>query len=428
MITSPITRPITSRIASAIAGARTASKNLTPLDVLGLAATRRIDLVMMGDSNQLSNQIGFDHGLQYALEQIFDVYATGLAYEGTSAAGLGYNFGRITGTWATTGAPSAIDSLSGIFPNSYGYVADAANYTGNSGLSVINGSNLDVNAALRFHYCYGTFDSGAGEFKFGVRLEQSPYSVIQMVDLESTNTGAVGTQLAYVDIPAATRDKTIAGKWYIGGQTQITGPMTAHFVRAERTDRAAGFSAHTMYSVGGASLYDFADAFINATDESIVFSFTEIRRLQVSAGYTPKIVVYINAGLNDRNETSQPSLGPGEYTDADSAEAYVDNLQALVSRIEDVYSGAGWDISELYWLIVPSHPVSDPDDSELQAYRAASEAWAAARDRAMVFDFSDYITSAEMLSGGYYASGGADKNHLTQSGYEALGSLIAGAI
>lgn len=400
----------------------------TPLDILRLAADRRIDMIMIGDSNQAHSGFGWDHGVQYALENTFGAYATGLLFNGGSGLGVGYNYSTAADTLATAGAPDGVAKYAtGQSPSRYGYL-ESGTYTGGNGIILLSASSIDVNSALRFHFCYHTFATGSGSFKPGVRLENSPYSVIQMGNVISTNTGIDGVALTSVDIPAGTRNVNVSGKYTIPGQTPITGPFAAHYTRIERPDRTAGVSVHTAYGVGGAGLYAMASDMLAAPDESIALMLAETRRLQAANGDSPKVVVWINSGVNDRNQTTQPSLGPGAFTDPDGADAYVDNLTALVSRIEEVYAGQGWDISELYWLIVPSHPVSDPDDAELQAYRVAAEAWAAARDRAQVFDFSDYITSAAMLSGGYYQAGGADKNHLTQAGYEALSSILAGRV
>ena len=112
----------------------------------------------------------------------------------------------------------------------------------------------------------------------------------------------------------------------------------------------------------------------------------------------------------------------------DSAAAYLDNLEAMTKRIEDIWELAGWDKSELFFLVMPSHPVADPDDAKLIGYRKAASSYAATRQRSSFIDLTNLTTSAEMLASGWYQAAGTDKNHLTQNAFEALAARAVGLI
>ncbi|MEO0511457.1 MAG: GC-type dockerin domain-anchored protein [Planctomycetota bacterium] len=143
---------------------------------------------------------------------------------------------------------------------------------------------------------------------------------------------------------------------------------------------------------------------------------------------TPRIVFTINSGLNDRNE-QEPSVGPAGVVDGDSAEAYRDNLVALIGRIETLYADRVGDVSELFFLVIPSHPVDEAGsalEAELAGYREAARDFAVSRDRVLVADISQLTSSVEMDQSGWYASDG--REHLTFAGYRELGSRVVSEV
>ncbi len=152
------------------------------------------------------------------------------------------------------------------------------------------------------------------------------------------------------------------------------------------------------------------------SDESLALFFGMIRSAQ---GPQKRVLVRINTGLNDRQETL-PSVGPAGATPGDSVAAYADNLAAIMQRIRQVWQGEGWAEDELYFLLTPSHAVSAPDDGELTAYRAAAAALALATPRCAFVDLALLAPAGEILASGWYQAGGVDVNHLTQAGFEEL--------
>lgn len=431
VLLSQIADIVDAKVASALADALADVRVVqTAFDALAQAATRRIDFVMMNDSNGLYGGYGFVGGFVKALSARFGMYASGIfspiGNSNQGAANLsGWNFG------AHVDPGSALLNSFNMAPQQYAFVAagETLNPGGANGLMLKVSAGVDVNARWRCHYAYGTFASGSGQFRPGARRESAPYTSVALQPTIQTNAGAEGYVLASYDIPAAVRNYDISFKWAMPGSTpsNITGPWLGYFMRAENLDAAHGISAHVLYSAGGQSLWDMNDFLWSANRDHLANYFAEIRRLQVSAGLKPIIVVYINSGLNDRNETSTPSWGWRGSDDADSANAYIDNTEAIIKRLRDLFEYKGWSPDELFFLIMPSHPVSTPDDAELVLYRRAAAATAQGRQISFV-DLTNLTSATEMAAMGWYQSGGADTNHLTQAAYDALAARVVALI
>jgi len=136
----------------------------------------------------------------------------------------------------------------------------------------------------------------------------------------------------------------------------------------------------------------------------------------------PVVVLIVNAGVNDRNYTTQlPSWGPLQLNVTPSSTAnYMDNLAGLMNRIESVY-GHYWDLSELSWVIMPSHPQSSPDDPSLLGYRAAVDALATTTPSMTAVDLGNLVTSAQLTANGWYDVQGTP--HLSQAGYDGIAGV-----
>jgi hypothetical protein len=217
---------------------------------------------------------------------------------------------------------------------------------------------------------------------------------------------------------------SLEAKFYVPQQSAITGPFAAAFARVENLDKSSGVSVHTLYANGGQSLWDMATTFSAYPDYQLTNLFSEYRRLQISDGYDPIVVFYINSGLNDQNETSTPSLGWRGSLSAASAEAYIDNLEAITKRISDIWQKNKWPIEELFFLFVPSHPTSSPDASALLSYRSAAFSYAQNRINCSMIDFLNLTSYDEMFELEYYRDENTDVYHLVEGGYADLAERI----
>ena len=412
---TPIITPIVGqKVEEAVNALDVKQYPMTAIDAIRQAETRRVDIVTIGDSNNQHSGYGFEGALRNALTAKYGLYATGIVQ--------GVAFG------SASGAPSELSALS-VANVPYNYVADGEIFAASSanGLN-IDPTNLymfDTGKQLRLHASYGTFNSGGGSFRLGARLGASPYSVLQMGSLINTNTGQIGRQLVSLDVNAdPTRaGKSVEFKYAVPGQTQITGPFISYFMRVEDPNANSGICVSTIYSVGGQNLWNMATRLLTDTNAQLTTFFSEIRRLQLSKNQKPIVVIYINSALNDRNGTNT-SLGWRASTAGDSPTAYIDNLEVITKRISDVWQMNGWDETELFFWIVPSHPVSTPDDSELLAFRKAAYSFCQNRIRTSFTDFTNFVNESDMTANDWYLLP-TDHNHLKKAGYDALINLIA---
>ncbi|MBL8746210.1 MAG: hypothetical protein JNK58_07635 [Phycisphaerae bacterium] len=395
------------------------------------ARVARVDVVAVGDSNQLFGGHGWDHGWTKALADEFGVYATGLqsaGENGGNGAGVGYTWVGFSTLWtgalAYAGAPPAQDVFlpgsTPLHPCNYLYLAGGSATGGgfSTGITVEAGSPLGVNGALRFHVVFGLFTgAGPGSLRPAIRLDQPPYSNLVVGSVLSTRAASDGVSETTLDLPAAQRNAALGFRFVPAG-VDLVGPCVVYWSRVERVDRTAGASFHTLMGLGGASARRMAQAFQSATDEQLSLYFSLVRAGQESPRH---ILVRINTGLNDRNETLA-SLGPAMVPVGNSAAALADNLRAIMDRIAGIWTLNGWPADELYYLLSVSHPVSQPDDAPLVSYREAVSDLAAASPRCGATRFDRLTSATEMLANGWYQSGGADRNHLTQSAFVALAS------
>lgn len=393
----------------------------TALEALGTAKSRRVDFVMIGDSNQLMDGKGFDYAFRRALGARFGMYASQLL--------MANSFGV-----ANSGGSPAQEKH-GLCPMAlyYRYVAPdvEVNPGVQNGIEISSTGHyaMNTNALLRCHYSYSTFSTGAGEFTLGVRRETPPYNVFQMAPKVLTNTGAETFKRGVFDLPAADRAGVALGfKWVMPGQVALKGPFLSYSMRVEDVEMVGGVSTHTLYGAGGQSLWDMSVQLDEYTTQQLTNFFTEVRRLQIEKGQKPIVVLYVNSGLNDQNETSTPSRGWRETIESKSATAYIDNLEAVVKRVQDIWQVNGWDERGLFVLSLPSHPVSTPDADKLRAYRKAAFSFAGGRARTSFVDFENLTTSDKMLANGWYKNDGNDRSHLIVAGYEGMAKMVVDLI
>jgi hypothetical protein len=403
--------------------------------IVSLAKKTQVDFVGLGDSNLIFGGHGWDHGIQEALTNLgVPMWATGLITQNEnngSGSNQGYLYARQAAgvVGATSGAPADLHKFldrgaGGLFPGRYLFVADASSVSSITlnGLFLVGNCPLNPAGALNCDIHYGTFDSGSGSFRLTVRRNSSPFTVYQSNAARNTNTGVFGmaTETLSIAANAAREGLPFAMLATNPGIANIVGPCFLTYHRIRSATLSAGYSFGCLDFRGGQSTRTIAVDLQEASDEMLTHYFGILRQNQIAT--QKKIVIFINGGLNDRNETLA-SVGPAAVSDGDSPEAFVDNHQAIVDRIEEIWTLNSWDTSELTWLVVPSHPISQPDDAELIAYRAAAKAWAASTQRVLFADLGQLTNHDEMLANGWYTSAG-DKLHLSQAGFTALSLRI----
>ncbi|MFZ4573510.1 MAG: SGNH/GDSL hydrolase family protein [Phycisphaerales bacterium] len=401
------------------------------------AATERVDVVCLGDSNQLHFGGGWDRAWTRVLQSRLGLYASGVITPGEGSGnggGIGEGWGVVgvgQGAFQTTGAPQPVarylDGVtSGLGPLSYIYVPEGSSVSGSAqnGLVFYIIAPVTVTEPLRFHYATATFGgAGPGAFRPIIRDDASPFPILlegPRVSTRAGPVGSVGVDYGFIELPADIRPQQISFRFAPVVET-IDGPFAAFGMRAEQVTATRGASLHTLFGVGGKSARDMAAALIASDDATLTVYFEQVRRLG-SRG----VLIRVNTGVNDRNE-ELASMGPLGVTPGWSAEAYADNLDAIVSRLREIWSLNGWDRSELFFLFTPSHPVSAPDQQLLRDYRQAARGVSDRVGRSAVVDFDALVGSEAMVRNWWYY-GGSDVHHLSGNGLDALSAREVDAL
>ena len=76
-----------------------------------------------------------------------------------------------------------------------------------------------------------------------------------------------------------------------------------------------------------------------------------------------------------------------------------------------------YSLDDLFFLSSQSHPISDPNDTELILYTEAAKELSNQKNRLAVVDHSAIFNEAVYLSNSWYNDSVSDKNHLAQIGY-----------
>jgi len=399
--------------------------------LLDEAESRRIDIVMLGDSNQRSGSFGWQDGWTTALGDRYHMYATPILGAGAHR-GIGLGIVVIENDQISpVGAPPDLLPYSnpdtGVDITPYGFMPMGSELRpgADGGMRLMVGhdlwadNNFNANAPLRAHFSYGVTPT-----EFGTTFRPT---VQQALGLQYThppiNTGAGNWGIAHgaLDIPAAIRNANdIVFRWVGGGHDVITGPLYALHMRFENTEQHAGFSNHTLYGVGGASARDCAEALQRCHDEQLRAFFQDVRELQPDP---KRVLVRIALGGNDRTD-SLPSLGPNAGLPSNTGDGVADNHHAIINRIRDIWTQAGWDPSGLVFLLVGNHP--KPSEPPEFGFRGAIADIAANEDNIAFINLAELATAEDFEENGWYHPSGPA--HLTYDGYRAVNRLEIAAI
>jgi len=416
-----------------------------PANMIASAERRLFDMVSFGDSNEFRAAEGHNDGQNHALDQRYAAYGVGL---GSVRDNLGNAIGRgylsaanvsdaFAGDYAVTGAPAEFEDFMDFAAGAmnYGWLSDVATSSTNGpGVSINSQAFIDYTHHLRYELDYGQRDTTGtpGTFNMFCRRGESPWTQVAFDSGGITPADAAPTKMitAMLDIPADTGrsvSNDLAFQARKVGGAAVDGEMFFTYQTVTDLGIAAGYRFTSAYGNGGASLRDCALDMQNASDNTLTHLFSRIRDRQVEVGLAPYVVMIVNFGVNDRNETLV-SVGPAAVSDGDSAEAYLDNATAFINRIEAIWTLNGWSLNELGFIFIPSHSVSLPtDDAELVSYRTAMKSFNQARSLLDACD--EFQTAAQYGSGAssWWNSNGTNPDHLSDtvqvnpSGYQEWG-------
>ncbi|MEO0511456.1 MAG: hypothetical protein AAF108_00975 [Planctomycetota bacterium] len=251
-------------------------------EVLWSASSRLVDLIGIGDSNQLYQKTGWDEGLQLGLAESRTMYATGLIspqQNNGNGSGTGAGYRGVThGALLETGAPPELaafvdDELGNI--HEYGFLDEGTASRNNfSGLAIELNCPLDLQSDLRFDFRYGVFPYGEGSFRPAVRRGVPGYAVLQKGDTTATSGPAFEMKTTSVLLPATSVVTRLEAGFTVPKVADIAAPFFGAYVRAVDESADAGFSYHTQLYLSGRSLRDMAEAFQNASDDYLADFYT----------------------------------------------------------------------------------------------------------------------------------------------------------
>ncbi|MCB9848177.1 MAG: hypothetical protein H6814_07155 [Phycisphaeraceae bacterium] len=398
-------------------------------ELLELAETRRIDIVGLGDSNQLFNAHGWQDGWTYALGQRYPMYATPILGAGANngiGLGMGVNDSPIMPPigapveWAIFNNP-----LSGVDDTPYGFLTAVVQARPGltCGMRLTLGStafplsNFNADHKLRMHFSYTVGPIGALTFYPGIR-QALGLTVIHAPISNFSNVDALVRD--HIDYPAGVRNENdIEFNWFQGGSDALMGPFVGLYMRFEDIEQPTGFSNHTLYWTGGASARLCAVNLQAASDTHLIEYFRTVRELQPAE---KKILIRIAFGGNDRTD-SEPSVGPEAGLASNTPKGVSDNLVAIMNRIREIWQIAGWDEDELTFLLVGNH--AKPVEPNGFGFRDAIADLARQTNHVAFVNLAELSNPLEMTINGWYYENGA---HLTVEGYEAINTREVAAL
>ncbi len=136
--------------------------------------------------------------------------------------------------------------------------------------------------------------------------------------------------------------------------------------RLRETD-ASGVTV-TSWGYGGKSTRDFYDEQYTPLTEA----FRQDTLNQIVEGGSGKLLVVITEAFNDINETL-PSLTNG-ITPPNSADAFVDNLMAVITEVQTDWAAGGNNINDLSFLALGQYDTREHIEAYSTALRAAAQA------------------------------------------------------
>ncbi|MEN1682226.1 MAG: hypothetical protein AAGJ46_21840, partial [Planctomycetota bacterium] len=452
-----------------------------------------IDIAVIGDSNAFwgdSFNGGFGHykGLAYAAARRYGLYKTGTlpmnilagswnfsAWTDTNEdRGLipGGSFTRYadgSGRSVNENAPAALHAYAvaprqgnaaafagGGMPWGYLYGDDSASL---SAVRLHRGPHwwkpgdatrpglLDIDANLRYHLRYGTFETGSGSFAVSCMDWASDMPNSAGVNHAFTGdinpvTGSFGLADLALDIPAGARGDNgitirpvrLAATTGGGTRKDLEGPFFGLWQCLENTDQATGVGVNVAGHFGSQTARHAADYFLG-TDGSSAAGFNVRQAQQEYWRFTlatqratladAKLIVHLYFAENDINGVStENSLGPSPAA-SNTKEGYADNHKAIVDRIRADLVTIGVTSSNVLFVCGPYAKNPNQSTATRNEWAAQLESTFADDDRVVVAYGEDLMQRAEIEANGGFDALAA---HLTPEAYQsfATATLVSG--
>ena len=416
-----------------------------------LAASRRIDIVGVWNSEGLQAGSGWDTAITAALGvDRYGVYATP-AYpwlEGTTGSGIGTGYNYASGaasyeyaangtlfTYAnpligTAGANqlqwlnwSAAPTAAGTKPL---HVPLGDTKTDATGFAIYNiagtsrNNPIPIAEALTFTFWGVNYTSG-GSIKPIIRCNGTPNFAEVYNFGVITHTGTDGVvRKTSTNIAANAARSSWNGLGFRSHEgfnpATLIGPMFLTWMRACRTNKSTGIAVTPFYSVGSMSAYDIYEAINSVPQETFEHFFDVLCEYQTGGLSQHMAIIDVYEGSNQGTETLISAGAPNQVT-ADAVENYVWYMRAIVAKFRTGWTASGRDAANLCFRVSCSHPLNDTlPEAKMVTYRAALKAgmdFAGTDADVCVLDRAEISSLTEHLSKGDFA----DTVHLNHAGY-----------
>lgn len=399
---------------------------------------RRVDFIDIADSNSLFGGHGRNHGHGFACDAlgivIYRTMVQSASENRNVGAGLGWRQGHVSDGSRLNRlgeAPAELDMklfdpasgdspASGCThpPHNYWYMKAGDTYAnGNNGISIDANHPIGVNTNLRAWFTYGELtEAGTGAINPAIRRGDPPYSELASFGaFNPAGKAANAVKRVSVSLAAAVRNYPLQVRWHTGSN-QIVGPMIQYYQGMESTDKTVGLGIHTMLGRGGQGYFHYLTA-LRRSMESVKLFLDEATFMQNVAMNERMVMISLNSGLNDPNHPFR-SIGPNPQPSSATAAGFADNLEGLILLFKQAWRELGGSDNNLFFMLFDSTPISNPDSTTLIDYRTESRKLMFKYPNIAENDFTTVQPTFESNAAAWYAAGGSDRNHMTQTGYE----------
>jgi lysophospholipase L1-like esterase len=306
------------------------------------AKTGRSDMLIVGDSMVMHDSDGWDSGMILALKSHTGLAASGLLQDG----GEGEQY-------AVFGTTTALDlSQQAVRPDRQGFVwrqrAETAGATPIGDFAASSfGNTLGLNGGYDWQlYMVPTANAPQGQGKFDSfsRLGVPDYKHFTSNTSYTISTPASGLvqKTLHYDRPAQYNGQPM--------EVHLTNMQNLSVLYSRISIPGATGASVTSWGYGGHSTLGFYKDYwmgqgMTAAGRRAWFD-------AMTLGGSGKLNIVLEEGLNDRNET-QPSLAG--TTPGNSAKAFKENIQGLMSQIRTEWGAAGRNANDLTFMLLGTY-------------------------------------------------------------------------
>lgn len=405
-----------------------------------LAASRRVDIAIVGDSNTRTNASGHEDGMARAFAARFGMYGSAvdpcvsLGWWGATVGGATPSLGQ---PFFPSVAPAGVNAITfdplGNFPASSASLAAGVQTlpSYNFGLTLSGDHPMDITGPLRYHMTHWLFGPGSGGYlNFSFR-EAWPGDARQVYSVSTTVDTAgqgPGLQDVAVDVPAGPRvdSGVVACPSNAVTGAVSRGPACLVWQRFENTSKGRGIAYSPLWGAGGLGAYHACIALKDARAAAPLQEW--FRQATMLQSGPPVLLVQVLFGGNDINHAQFPSQGPVAGWPSSTPQGQEDNTRGIINALRRAWVGSGRDPANLYFLLGPYHPFAYPNAVELQPQY--EEGWRTiASDDPQVFTVAGTMLSTpeELLAKGMLSQG-TDPAHLNPDGYRRWGRAALSAL